>query len=572
MDYTILVGGAAGQGVDTVAKVLEFILKKQGLEVFSHKDYMSRVRGGHNFHQIRFSDRPIYSHRETLNVLLALDATTVELHSSQLSAQGVLVSDVSYRSAVISGEKALWLPLKEKAAAAGNKLTEGTVAAGVVLRLFDFDFEKVWPVLHSLFKAEIFEVNRKALELGYALVKPQFKLEFPESQPRIMVTGNQAIGLGALAAGVSFYSGYPMTPSTGIMTYLASKMEEAGIIVEQAEDEIAAINMAIGASYAGARAMTATSGGGFCLMVEGLGLAAMTETPLVIAEIQRPGPVTGFPTRTEQADLSFVLTASQGEFPRMVTALRDPEDAFYQTFRAFNLADKFQIPVILLGDQYLGDYYQTMPPFDFSGLTIERAIAGEEVWKQPERYQRYKLTQDGISPRLIPGRCGNQVVLVDSDEHTEDGHITEAADVRIAMTQKRLQRLERLREEVQEPWDFGHIDPEILLLAWGSTAGPVREAIELLEEDFPIGALIFGDVYPLPTKRLTELFPRVKMLINVEQNATGQLASLIRQEALIACTHSILRYDGRPMSGQYISDRVKEVISSDRRSTEPKTI
>ncbi|HBP63302.1 MAG TPA: 2-oxoacid:acceptor oxidoreductase subunit alpha, partial [Desulfosporosinus sp.] len=536
----------------------------QGVEVFSHKDYMSRVRGGHNFHQIRFSDRPIYSHRETLDVLLALDATTVQLHSAQLSAQGVLISDQSFRTEISEGQ-ALWLPLNEKAVEAGNKLTEGTVAAGAVLRLFDFDFEKVWPVLHSLFKSEIFEVNRRALEIGYKLVEPEFKLKFPENQPRIMVTGHQAVGLGALAAGVSFYSGYPMTPSTGIMTYLAGKMEEAGIVVEQAEDEIAAINMAIGASYAGARAMTATSGGGFCLMVEGLGLAAITETPLVIAEIQRPGPATGFPTRTEQGDLSFVLTASQGEFPRLVIALRDPEDAFYQTVRAFNLADKYQMPVILMGDQYLGDYYQTIPPFDFSELTIERALAGEEVWQQQERYQRYKLTEDGISPRLVPGRCGTQVVIADSDEHTEDGHITEAADVRVAMTKKRMQRLENLRKEVQEPWALGRTDPEILLIAWGSMAGPMREAIELLEEDYSIGALIFGDIYPLPTKLLTAMKPNVQMMINVEQNATGQLAALIRQEALMTCTHSILRYDGRPMSGQYIVDRVKEVLASDKR-------
>lgn len=251
-------------------------------------------------------------------------------------------------------------------------------------------------------------------------------------------------------------------------------------------------------------------------MVEGLGLAAITETPLVIAEIQRPGPATGFPTRTEQGDLSFVLTASQGEFPRLVIALRDPEDAFYQTVRAFNLADKYQMPVILMGDQYLGDYYQTIPPFDFSDLTIERALAGEEVWKRQERYQRYKLTEDGISPRLVPGRCGTQVVIADSDEHTEDGHITEAADVRVAMTKKRMQRLENLRKEVQEPWALGRTDPEILLIAWGSVAGPMREAIELLEEDYSIGALIFGDICPLPTKLLTAMKPNVQLFINVE--------------------------------------------------------
>lgn len=561
MDFNILVGGAAGQGIDTAGKVLEHILQKTGFGVFSHKDYMSRVRGGHNFHQIRFADRPLFSHREDLDVILALDSRSVEEHSSRLSPQGVLVSDESNRSLISEGE-AFWLPLKAKAFEAGKIVTEGIVAVGAVLRLFDFDIAKVWPVLRSLFKEEFFEVNRQALELGYNLTESRFELKFPETQPRIMVTGNQAIGLGALAAGVSFYSGYPMTPSTGIMTYLAGKMQEAGIVVEQAEDEIAAINMAIGASYAGARAMTATSGGGFCLMAEGLGLAAMTETPLVIADIQRPGPATGFPTRTEQGDLNFVLTASHGEFPRMVIALRDPEDAFYQTVRAFNIADKFQIPVILLGDQYLGDYYQTIPPFDFSALTIERALAGKEVWQQQEPYQRYKLTEDGVSPRLVPGRCGSQVVIADSDEHTVAGHITEAAEVRIAMTKTRLQRWENLKNEVQEPWYIGQTKPEILLVTWGSCAGPVREAIELLEEDNSIGALIFGDIYPLPTKLLRELHPNVKILINVEQNATGQLAALIRQEALLACSHSILRYDGRPMSGQHISARVKEVMGS----------
>jgi 2-oxoglutarate/2-oxoacid ferredoxin oxidoreductase subunit alpha len=561
LDFNILVGGAAGQGIDTVGKVLEQILKKLGVEVFSYKDYMSRVRGGHNFHQIRFADRPLYSHREDIDVILALDSTSVELHSSQLSPRGVLVSDES-NSGVLSKGEAFWLPLKAKAIEAGNIVTEGIVAVGAILRLFDFDLAKIWPVLSSLFKEEIFEMNRRALEFGYNLTQSRFKLEFPETQPRIMVTGNQAIGLGALAAGVSFYSGYPMTPSTGIITYLASKMEEAGIVVEQAEDEIAAINMAIGASYAGARAMTATSGGGLCLMVEGLGLAAMTETPLVIADIQRPGPATGFPTRTEQGDLSFVLTASHGEFPRMIIALRDPEDAFYQTVRAFNIADKFQIPVILLGDQYLGDYYQTIPPFDFSSLTIERALAGKEVCQQQEPYQRYKLTEDGVSPRLVPGRCGSQVVIADSDEHTETGHITEAADVRLAMTKTRLQRLQNLKNEVREPWFIGQTKPEILLLAWGSSAGPVRETIELLEEDYSIGALIFGDIYPLPTKLLKELHPEVKIIINVEQNATGQLAALIRQEALLVCQYSILRYDGRPMSGQYISAKVKEVMAN----------
>jgi 2-oxoglutarate/2-oxoacid ferredoxin oxidoreductase subunit alpha len=347
-----------------------------------------------------------------------------------------------------------------------------------------------------------------------------------------------------------------MTPSTSVMSYLADKQEDAKIIVEQAEDEIAAINMAIGASYTGVRAMTGSSGGGFSLMVESLGLAAVQETPLVVVDIQRPSPATGLPTRTEQSDLSFVLTASHGEIPRMVIAVRNPEDAFYQTARALNLADKYQLLVIILGDQFIGDGTQTMPPFDFDKITIDRHLSdGKEL---EEEYKRYKLTENGLSPRLIPGQVPGQVVISGSEEHDEYGRITEDAELRVKMMNKRMKKMDLLAGEIQEPEYFGVENPDHLLLSWGSIHGPIKEAVELLKEDgISVGALVFGDIYPLPTKRLKKYSEKAKNIINVEQNYTGQLAKFITQETCIQCNKSILKYDGRQMDYKYIYDQVK---------------
>ena len=355
-----------------------------------------------------------------------------------------------------------------------------------------------------------------------------------------------------------------MTPSTSVMTYLSKKSKEAGIAVEQAEDEIAAIIMALGASYAGARAMTGTSGGGFSLMVESLGLAAITEVPLVIVDSQRPAPATGLPTRTEQSDLSFILTASHGEGPRMILAVRNPKDAFYQTARALNIADKYQIPVIILTDQYLADATRTIEPFDFRKITIERHIASKEDIEgelEDGVYKRYKLTESGISKRIIPGGVEGQIVLVDSDEHDEYGHITESSKVRIAMMKKRMGKLDLLKQEVLEPEYFGVETPETLLVGWGSTYGPIKEAISMLkDEGASVGALIFGDIYPLPEKHLIKYAETAKKIVNVEQNYTGQLAKLIRQETGIKMDKSILKYDGRQISGYEIYNQLKSEV------------
>lgn len=557
MSYNILIGGAAGQGVETVSAVFEKIIKRQGFEVFTIRDYMSRVRGGHNFIQVRFSSKKIYSHLDELDGIIAMNDETIANHIERLNSNGFIICDeeINYKD-----NRIIKLPLKQAAKASGNVKAFGSVAIGSVLELLGISNAVGEKVLKEFFSEEIAEQNYNAVQAGTKLASKRFNTIAATKDNNILINGNEAIALGTLASECKFYSAYPMTPSTSIMNYLAAKMNDAEIVVEQAEDEIAAINMAIGASYAGARAMTGTSGGGFSLMVEGLGLSGMLEVPLVIAEVQRPGPTTGFPTRTEQSDLKFVISASQGEFPRMVIALRNAQDSFYQTIRAFNIAHKYQIPVILLSDQFLADSTVTIKPFDFDNIKNDSFISSYE-YSGDEQYKRYEITPSGISPRLIPGQNPGVTVLVDSDEHDESGHITESASIRNQMVTKRMRKLEMLKEELQEPLFIGEEDCETLLLAWGSTWGPVTEAVSKLNEnvDKKYGALVFGDIWPLPEKLLLEKVKKAKRIINVEQNATGQLASIVSEVTGVFCDSSILKFDGRPMSSQYIYSKVRGI-------------
>lgn len=556
MKFNILIGGSAGQGMDTVSIFLEKALKKSGFYVFSNKDYMSRVRGGHNFTQIRFGDEQIYSHVEKLDLILALDKDTIEIHKGKLNDNGIIIADEAIK---YEESKLISLPLQKIAKELGLSQAFTFVAAGAILKNFGIkgDFEEF---IAKKLPEPIRDKNIAAFKKGGDLVEAKFNLAGKDLSNHLIINGNDAIGLGAIVGGLSFYSAYPMTPATSVMTYLSKKSLKAGIVVEQAEDEISAINMAIGASYAGARAMTGSSGGGVALMVEAFGLAGITETPLVVIDSQRPGPATGLPTRTEQSDLSFLLTASQGEFPRVVLSVRNAEDAFYQTFRALNIADKYQTLVILLTDQYLADANLTVPKFSLEELKIER-----HIWDGKgldEEYKRYKVTESGISPRLIPGKIDGQVVLVDSDEHTEYSHITEEAEVRNAQMEKRMRKLDLfIKEDLQEPAYFGVENPDIILVGWGSTYGAMKEATEILNDSgLKVGALSFGDVYPLPEKLLRKYSAIAKKIINVEQNFTGQLGKLITQETGILMNNSILKYDGRQItSDDIVSEVAKEV-------------
>lgn len=556
MDFTILVGGAAGQGMDTFANILEKSLKRCGFYIFTHSDYMSRVRGGHNFMQIRFSDKAITSYTEKVDIIFALNDETVNIHEDKLKENGIIILDEE-----LSKEKDLiHLPLKKMAGDLGNVRVSSTVGLGAILKYFGLPKDETKKIIKEAFNEKISEVNIKALDEGYDLIDTEHKLETKKDKS-ILINGNQALALGAIAAGCRYYCGYPMTPSTGVLNYMSLKSEEMGIVIDQVEDEVAALNMALGASYAGVRAMTGSSGGGIALMAEAFSLAGIIETPIVVINVQRPGPATGLPTRTEQADLRFMIHLGHGEFPKMVISLRNGEDAFYQTARAFNLAEKYQIPVVLLSDQHLSEAMVTYNPFEFEKISIDRYLSGQEAIVDGERYKRYKYTEDGISPRIIPGKIENQVVLVDSDEHDEYGNITESAQVRTKMVDKRAKKFQSLKKEVQEPWSIGEEEPQHLIVAWGSLYGAVKEAVEKLnKEGVSIGALVFGDIWPLPTEKLGKMYKKARNLIAVEQNSTGQLDSLIREEMLIKCNHKILKYDGRAFSGEEIYARLKEEV------------
>lgn len=551
--YNILVGGAAGDGIDTIVSVFEKTLKKAGYSVFTTRDFMSRVRGGHNFTQVRFGDKPLFSHRNTLDGIIALNDETVALHRERLNEKGFILCDTGVKT---DDPRALKIDMEETAKALGNAKASGSVAIGAALKLFGEDLRFAQDVMKADMKPSILEVNLTAIEAGFGLAEKRHEHIDAGFADNMLINGNGCISLGAIAGGLRFYSAYPMSPSTSIMTDLASYMEKAEILVEQGEDEIGVINMALGASYAGARSMVGTSGGGFSLMVEALGFSGIAEIPVVIADIQRPGPATGFPTRTEQADLKFAVSASQGEFPRMVIAVRHHADGFHQTARALDIAERYRMPVILLSDQYLADSSATIPLLETGDLPEPVT----ETQPDGEEYRPYRLTENGISPRRIPGKS-SAVVAVDSDEHDEYGHITESAEIRVQMVDKRAKKLETLRHELQEPDFLGEEGCRTLLVGFGSTYGPIREALEILKESDPgeYGALIFGDVHPLPIKEIEKYAKQTERIVNVEQNATGQFASILREATGIVCDGSILKYDGRQIRGEEVAERVRAI-------------
>jgi 2-oxoglutarate ferredoxin oxidoreductase subunit alpha len=372
---------------------------------------------------------------------------------------------------------------------------------------------------------------------------------------RLALNGNQAIALGAVSAGVKFCAFYPMTPSTSIPLTFIAHAGDMGLTVEQAEDEIAAINMALGASYAGAPAMVATSGGGFALMVEGVSLAGMTETPVVVVVAQRPGPATGLPTRTEQADLEFVLRAGHGEFPRAIFAPGDVEECFHLTRRAFALTQKYQTPAFVLTDQFLADSFRAVEPFDVEGLEPGGAYAAPPEFAEP--YARYAVTENGVSPRLLPG-ASRHLVVVDSDEHTEDGHLTEDLDARVRQVEKRRRKESGIRAEVVPPVHDGDERPELLLVSWGSSKGAVAEAAANLGGDGgQVATLHFPQVWPLIPEQFLGRLGEAKRVVAVEGNASGQLAGLIRAETGFEVGERVSRYDGLPLTPEYILRELK---------------
>lgn len=550
-ELTVMIGGEAGQGLVTIGQTLAKSLTRAGYHIVVGQSYMSRIRGGHNTFSIRASADQIAAQREGVDLLIALNQETVALHENELSPGALVLADTGLTCGMAP---CLSIPYDDLA----PKRYVNTLALGVAAYLMGLGRDHVQAMLAATLKKQphdVIEANADALDKAWAWAQEQ-KTRF-ETLPkvdakgeRLLMGGNEAIALGAMAAGAKFCAFYPMTPSTSVALTLVANAKKMGMVVEQAEDEIAAINMVVGASYAGAPSIVTTSGGGFALMGEGVSLAGMTETPVVIVVIQRPGPATGLPTRTEQGDLELVLYAGHGEFPRAVLTPGSVEECFELAAKAFLLAEKYQGPVFVLGDQFMADSLRAVEPFDLDA--VEQVKPGLRQLGQGQKYQRYEVTPNGISPRAIPG-LGPELVVADSDEHTPDGHITEDLSVRITMAEKRMHKLGGLITEALPPLFDGPEDAELLLACWGSSKGAVSEAAtELREKGVSVATCHFRQVWPLVGEHFLDRFAEAGRVIMVEGNLTGQLAGLIRRETGFEVSGIIPRYDGLPMTPEYI--------------------
>ncbi len=575
---TIRIGGAAGDGVESSGAGFCKALARGGLHVFGLPEYYSRIRGGHNYFSVRVSDQPLYSHAEPVHLLLALTEETIPRHQDNLVEGGAVVYDaaldVSPEQQRRNDIQFLPIPLSDIAQdKAGTVLARNTTALGVAAGLTGLDLEPINSVIRDNFGRKgqaVVDGNLAAVETGYQEGQKYaadfpFKLEtIPDAPSRMVVNGTQAFSLGALAGGCRFVSGYPMTPGSPVLHWMTAHAAEYGVATKHTEDEIAAINMAIGAAHMGARALVPTSGGGFSLMVEALGLAGITETPLVIYNAQRPGPATGLPTRQEQGDMLFMLHASQGEFPRFLLAPGTLEECFTAGARAFNLAEKHQTPVLVLSDHYLVVSVRTLEldAFDFDAVELDRGalLSSTELDALEDDYARHRITDSGISPRATPGHP-NAVYVAAGNEHDEYGGISEEQDVRQAQVEKRQRKLIGMAKEVSDPRQYGPQKAETTFVSWGSTFGPLREAVDRMnaEQSGKANLLHFTDLWPFPTEAATAALKSAQRLVGVEGNATAQLATLIRANTGLAMAGTILRYDGRAFTPEYILAQVEEM-------------
>ncbi|MFW9906897.1 MAG: 2-oxoacid:acceptor oxidoreductase subunit alpha [Candidatus Thorarchaeota archaeon] len=567
-DVAIVICGAAGQGIATVEELITGILKQAGYHCFSTSEFMSRIRGGTNSTLIRVSSKRIHpAFIDHIDILVPLHSSALSHLKRRISATTTILGEAKNinEQYCSTKEQIITLPLSEIAKEVGGAIYTNIVAIGVLLAFFQVDTEKIEGYLSKRFTrkgskivAQNIEAYKKGYSIGLDLVTTgKFKNPLQKDLSVVndlVLSGAEAVGMGAIAGGCNFISSYPMSPSTSVLVFLSQNAEDFDIIVDQAEDEIAAINKGIGAWYAGARAMITTSGGGFALMIEGVSLAGMLETPMVLHIGQRPGPATGLPTRTAQEDLQHVLNAGHGEFARIILTPGNPQDAFYLTQKAFNLADKYQIPVFILTDQFFLDSHYSIPDLNLSEVKNEK-----QVVKTKQDYQRYKLTDNGISPRGIPG-FGSGLVNADSDEHDEDGHITEDVHViRPKMVQKRLfKRLELLRRDFIEPELIGNKEYKTLVIGWGSTYGVIKESVENIRRH-DLAFIYFKQIYPL-NEKVGEILRKAEKTIILENNATSQFSKVLKLELDFDVDEKFLKYNGMPFSVEEVTAFIEEQI------------
>jgi len=581
-EVAVRVGGQAGDGIASIGESVTRSFSRMGLHVFGLNAYQSVIRGGHVWFQARASDRRVYSQGDGADVLYALDRTTVEVHVHDLRPGGTVVFDPEKFQVdpkeVPAGVRTLPVPTLEIARKyTTQSILQNAGGIGAVAYLAGIPLETVQKVLSDSFgrkKGDVVDWNLGASADGFRYAEAHASVNdhavAKQGPPRLLMNGNQALALGAVAGGCKFLAQYPMTPATSIMHWMAAHASSLGVVVKQAEDELASINMAIGASYAGVRAMTATSGGGFSLMVEALGMAGMTEVPVVVIDSQRGGPSTGLPTKTEQGDLNLMLGAGQGEFPRAILAPSHPKEAYLTAIEAFRLAEAWQTPVLIATDLHLSESFQTV---DRDELPSPGPIASLlTVEPNGHSYLRYQYTDSGVSPRAVPGQPGLQFVAV-SDEHDERGHTV--SDIRAGlpkwiaerkkMMEKRMRKLEGLARDVHAPEVEGPAEAPLTFVAWGSTVGAVRDAMaELSRRNVATNLVWFPALYPLTPERITSALGHRKKTMLVEGNFSGQLGRLLRAESGFVPTFRLHKYDGEPFYPHEIVAKVLEVTPNGR--------
>ncbi len=567
------IGGEAGYGIMESGTIFAKAFSRAGYNVFCYTEYPSLIRGGHNTFHVRAEDEQIHSQIRPIDILVALNQNTIKENASEVTDDGAIIFDPE--TVDVKPFKNIQLfsvPIKKIVREnKGEPIMRNIVALGASTAILDYDTTMFTEILEKEFAKkgeEIIEENTKLFMEGYNYVKKNYnnvrfktKMEvLDKKKKQMLITGNSCIALGAIKAGCKFMSAYPMTPATSIMIEMVNREKSHNLIMKQTEDEISAINHAVGASFAGARAMTATSGGGFALMSETLGMIGITETPLVIVLATRGGPSTGIPTWTEQSDLKFALNASHGEFPRIILAPGDMEESFYETINAFNLAYKYHLPVIIITDKYLGGSEITVPFFDQHKIKVRERdyLTDQEAASMGSNYKRFKNTETGVSPRAVPGQ--KAIFMVTSDEHDETGVFDESIEVRNQQMNKRFRKLEYAKKDIPKPKLYGPKDADISIVSWGSTKGPILEAMKWLEkEGLKVNFLQITYIYPFPEQEFSSYFRNFKKSIVVENNFTGQLAGIIR-EFTGHKLDTFLKYDGRAFYPEEIYDKAKQLL------------
>ncbi|WP_396610285.1 2-oxoacid:acceptor oxidoreductase subunit alpha [Haloferax sp. S1W] len=579
-DFNWAIGGEAGDGIDSTGKIFAQALSRAGRHVFTSKDFASRIRGGYTAYKVRTAIDPVQSVVDRLDVLIALTQRTIDENLDELHEGSVIIYDGDRSTMadveIPEGMIGLDVPLQALAEEAGGAIMRNVVALGAACAVTDFPIENLDSALKKRFggKGEaIVENNKEAARAGLEYVHEEFDHEFDydldtTDNDYVLLNGDQAIGMGAIAAGCRFYAGYPITPATNVMEYLTGRIERYGGHVVQAEDELAAINLALGAARAGARSMTATSGPGIDLMTETFGLVATSETPLVIVDVMRSGPSTGMPTKQEQGDLNMMLYGGHGEVPRFVVAPTSIDECFWKTVEAFNFAEKYQVPVYVAADLAMAVTEQTFPPeaFDMDEVEIDRGKVVDDdsidEWLDDKgRFQPHALTDDGISPRAFPG-TDQGAHMSTGLEHDELGRRTEDTEMRIKQVDKRDRKVETAKDDEDlSPREFGNSDSDTLVISWGSNEGAMIEAIDFLEED-GIDVRFLSVPYIFPRPDLSEDIEAADEVIVVECNATGQFANVIEHDTLTRVKR-INKYNGVRYKADELADRIKATLESE---------